>query len=81
MNSRFLGAIAYKDYHILYNPKPIPDFRFDYDFWHDGYDGAIDSGDIRIGTGGSVEDCMKKIDELLESMLDAELDNFTQEFL
>ena len=24
---------------IVYNPKPIPDSQFDYDFHHDEYDG------------------------------------------
>lgn len=69
MNQRFPGAILYKDYHILYNPKPIPDFRFDYDFWHDGYDGAIDSKDIRSGTGASIEECKNNIDEIQESLV------------
>lgn len=26
-------------WHIEYNPKPIPDRRFDWDYWHDDHDG------------------------------------------
>lgn len=61
--------ILYKNYHIEYNPKPIPDSRFDYDFWADGYDGSEDSKDIRSGTGSSIEDCKNKIDEMIQESI------------
>ena len=47
-------------WHITHNPKPIPDRRFDYDFSHDNHDG--DNG--LCGTGDSVADCLKQIEEI-----------------
>lgn len=51
-------------WHILYNPKPIPDRRHDYDWWHEDYDGAPDSRDIRCGTAESAEDARRQIEEI-----------------
>ncbi len=45
---------------IDYNPKPIPDRRFDYDFVHEEYDG--ENG--LCGSGQSKEDCIEQINEL-----------------
>ncbi len=52
-------------WNIEYYPKPIPDFRFDYDFYHDDYDGA-DGGNGLSGTASSVEDAMRQITEIEE---------------
>lgn len=51
----------------LYAPKPIPDRRHDYDFWHDNYDGA-DGGNGLCGTASSIEDAMRQIREINEEM-------------
>lgn len=53
-----------RHWHIEYVPKPIPDRRHDFDFWHDDYDGAPDSGDNRCGTAESVEDALEQIREI-----------------
>ena len=45
---------------IDYNPKPIPDRNFDYDFSHDDHDG--DNG--LCGNGASEEDCIEQIKEI-----------------
>ena len=50
-------------WNIVYNPKPIPDRRFDYDFWHDDYDGA-DGGNGLAGNAESEGDAMKQIADI-----------------
>ena len=35
---------AYRGYWIDYERKPVPSAVFDWDFWHDGYDGAPTDG-------------------------------------
>jgi len=47
-------------WHIEKNIKPIPDRRFDYDFWHDDHDG--DNG--LCGNAESESDAMKQIAEM-----------------
>ena len=56
------------DWNIQYNPKPIPDRRFDYDFWHDDYDGA-DGNDVRYGNAKSEADAMEKILEIQDDIV------------
>lgn len=58
------SIIRYKDYFIVYNPKPIPLRSDDWDWYHDEYDGAPDSGDRRFGTTNSFEDAIDQINEL-----------------
>ena len=53
----------YRGYNITYWAKPVPTRAWDYDFAHEDYDGAPDSGDHRCGNGASVEDCKEQIDE------------------
>ena len=67
----------YRGYTITYWAKPVPTRAWDYDFSHEDYDGAPDSGDHRCGNGASVEDCKEQIDDLIE---DEEFDQF-QEFI
>lgn len=31
-------------WHVKYNPKPIPDRRWDWDYWHDDYDYCGETG-------------------------------------
>ena len=56
--------IKYQGYTITYDPPPIPLRSFDWQFAHDGYDGAPDSHDIRFGSGPTAEDCQSQIDDL-----------------
>jgi hypothetical protein len=50
----------YKGWSIEYNPKPIPDRGFDYDYWSDDYDGENDLS----GSTSSVKEAKLEIDEL-----------------
>lgn len=50
-------------WHIDKNPKPIPDRRHDYDFYHNDYDGA-DGGNGLAGTAANLEDAVKQIVEI-----------------
>lgn len=59
--------ISYKGWKVCYDPKPIPDRRHDWDFIHDDYDGAPDSGNRHLcGTAASFEDALRQIDEIEE---------------
>ena len=51
-------------WHMVYNPKPIPIKRFDWEFWNDDYDGA-DGGNGLCGCAESVEDAIKQINEII----------------
>jgi len=54
-------SVEYRDYHIRYNPKPIPMRNCDWDFVHDEYDGPEDN---RCGYAESIDAVLKEIDEL-----------------
>lgn len=54
-------TVAYLDWRIRYDPKPIFSPRFDWNFWHEDYDGAPDAGDDRCGSCGSLSECMDEI--------------------
>lgn len=58
MNNRKEAEAA--GWNFEYNPKPIPDFRFDWDFWHEEY--CPDNG--LCGNGASIEDCLAQINEI-----------------
>ena len=49
-------------WHIKYNPKPIPDRRNDWDYWHDDADDV----DRRFGTAESEEAALQGIMEMIE---------------
>jgi len=51
---------------IIHNPKPIPDRSFDYDFYHEDYDGA-DGGNGLAG-------CARSYDDAIDQIKDIELD-------
>ena len=53
------GKLIWGDWIITHNAKPIPDRSHDFDFVHEDYDGAPDSGDKRCGTAGSPQDAMR----------------------
>ena len=48
------------EWHIEYNPKPIPDRQHDWDFWHDDHDG--ENG--LCGTAASEGDAKEQIAEM-----------------
>ena len=49
-----------------YNPKPGPDFRWDWEAVTDSYDGADDCCDP-IGWGATEEEAIKNLKEQLEN--------------
>lgn len=57
----------YGDWHIEYNPPPIPTRACDWQFWHDDFDGAPDANDNRSGSAASLEDAKMEID-MIEDM-------------
>ena len=59
-----------RGYHILYDPPPIPDRRWDWRFWHDDYDGAEDAHDHRAGYAPSLSEAKREIDELVHGDMD-----------
>lgn len=62
--------LRYGEWHITHSVKPIPWRCFDYEFYHDGFDGAPDSGDTRCGSGMSVQDCLNQIDQIVQEIED-----------
>ncbi len=54
---------------ITYNPKPIPDRKFDYDFYHEDYDG-VEDGNKLAGAAASIEDAIEQIAEIEDEMED-----------
>tara|TARA_R110000851_G_scaffold2989_1_gene12104 strand:- start:11 stop:406 length:396 start_codon:yes stop_codon:yes gene_type:complete len=50
---------------ISLNPKPIPLRDFDYDFWHDDYDGA-DGGNGLCGAASSIAEAVNQIKQIME---------------
>jgi len=63
--------MRYGEYIIIHSPKPIPIRQFDYDFYHEDYDGAPNEtggppADHRAGSAPSIEDAKRQIDEIVE---------------
>jgi hypothetical protein len=56
-------STTYRGWHIEFNPPPIPSRNCDWQFWHDDFDGAEDSGDNRCGSAESLEAAKAEIDE------------------
>ena len=56
----------YRGYHISHWAKPVPTRAWDYDFSHEDYDGAPDSGDHRCGAARSLAEAKEQIDEQIE---------------
>lgn len=54
--------MEYKNWTIIYNPKPIPTKIYDYDVVHEDYDGSSDSGDTRYFTTESIDSAKLLID-------------------
>jgi len=57
-----MGSESYRGWHIAYDPPPIPVRTCDWQFWHDDFDGAEDSGDNRYGHASSLEAAKAEID-------------------
>lgn len=55
--------MTYRNYTITHAPKPIPTRACDYDYAHEDYDGAPDSGDHRCGNASSLAEAKALIDE------------------
>ncbi len=60
-----MSKIAYRGCWIEYDPPPIPVRFCDWQWWHDSYDGAPDSGDRRCGASPSLLGAQQDIDEML----------------
>ena len=56
----------HKNWIIEHNPKPIPDRRYDYDAYHEDYDGAPDSGDSRSFCCPSIKEAKAEIDDWIQ---------------
>ena len=76
--------MKYRNYTILKS-----DLILDYDFAHNDYDGAEDSGDERIGSADSIEHAKRQIDAIEETIkiensylkqIRAQTDNGFEEF-
>jgi len=65
--------MKYRGYTLSLDPKPIPDRSHDWDFSHEDFDGAPDSGDNRCGTAETLADACEQIDDILEG---AQIDLF-----
>jgi hypothetical protein len=56
----------YRDYHIYFDPPPIPIRSCDWHWSHDDFDGAPDGNDHRYGHSASLADAKADIDEQIE---------------
>ncbi len=65
----------YRGYLITFSRKPIPVRFFDFDYAHEDYDGAPDSGDRRSGNAASICEAKNAIDELIDEERDGNLVN------
>jgi len=63
VNQAKMNSLIPNRWSIEKNPKPIPDRRFDFDFWHEDYDGS-DGGNGLSGTASSVEDAVNQIKDI-----------------
>lgn len=67
----------YRRYEISYWAKPVPTRVWDWDFSHEDYDGAPDSGDHRVGAARSLAEAKEQIDaQIEEEEADREFDDF-----
>ena len=59
--------VRYRNYIITYDPPPIPTRACDWQFAHQDFDGASDSGDNRAGSAASLDDAKDQIDDMIET--------------
>lgn len=57
-------SIKFAGWTIQFDPPPIPIRSQDWQYFHEDYDGAPDSGDTRCGACASMEECLSEILEL-----------------
>lgn len=57
---------TYRNYHIRYDPPPVPSRAFDWSWHHDDYDGAPDSNDNRCGHSRTLNEAKAAIDAQLD---------------
>ena len=69
-----MAKTTYRDYHIEYQPKPIPTRKHDWNWTHEDYDGP---GDPRCGTAASEAAAKIAVDEMEWELAD-ELDDPTE---
>ncbi len=50
-------------WHIRYTCPPIPTRQYDWEYWHDDYDGAPDAFDPRSGNARTPRACRQAIEE------------------
>ncbi len=61
---------TYRNWHIHYDPPPIPSRASDWHFAHDDFDGAPDANDNRYGHAASLEAAKAEIDAWIEENFD-----------
>lgn len=61
---------TYRNWHIRYDPPPIPSRACDWQFAHNDFDGAPDAGDNRCGHAPSLEAAKAEIDAWIEENFD-----------
>lgn len=61
---------TYRNWHIHYDPPPIPTRNCDWHFAHDDFDGAPDTNDNRCGHAESLEAAKAEIDAWIEDNFD-----------
>ena len=54
---------TYRDFRIDYDPKPIPDRRFDWQAVHKDYDGAPDAHDNRYFYAETEKELLVQLDD------------------
>ena len=61
---------TYRNWHIRYDPPPIPSRASDWHFAHSDFDGAPDANDNRCGRAASLEAAKAEIDAWIEENFD-----------
>ena len=61
---------TYRNWHIRYDPPPIPSRASDWHFAHSDFDGAPDANDNRCGCAASLEAAKAEIDAWIEENFD-----------
>lgn len=56
-------AMPPEGWHIVKNVKPIPDRQFDWDYWHENYDG-VEDGNRLCGAAASWDDAVAQCWEM-----------------
>lgn len=59
-----VGVVNYGPWRIYFDPPPIPTRNCDWQFYHEDFDGAPDSGDRRCGSASSFAAALNECDEM-----------------